>query len=272
MQQLSPEFYHAAIRTEFPDADDIRTPKTRGQVARVFIFQTQNGMRVCRFNDKPIIARNHKLTNILYNYGVPINPTQPHVYLGQYFESYQFDPHQTLNETIKCMSNMEITNTYKSALCIQAYLASFPVQNFNHIDGARFMDVYNMTMPHYITNRTMRYLYRTLYKHFSIGKNMCIMHSDLTPSNMLIADNHQSIVRLIDFDAISICNENLAIFGMLRRYPLANVNEFIEYYQDVSGHSVNRREIIGMLNLFRKTLDIRNYVNKFTFADMIKQH
>lgn len=272
MQKLSPEFYHAAIQNAFPDADEIKLPRIPGKVARVFTFQTNDGPRVCRFNEKPIIERNYKLTKLLRDYGAPIKPTQPHVYLGQYFESYEFDPHQTLTETMPYMSNIEIKDTYKSAMYIQAYMASFPVQKFNQIGDANFMDVYNVTMPHYINNRVMRYLYRTLYKHFSVSKNMCIMHSDLTPSNMLVADNRRSIVRLIDFDAISICNENLAIFGMLRRYPLTDTNEFIEYYQDISGHQLNRREIIGMLNLFKKTLDWRNCANKFTLGNMIPQH
>lgn len=265
MQILSNEFYSAAIKNAFPDAEEIKTPNIPGKVARVFVFQTKDGLRVCRFNEKPVIERNHKLTNLLYDYGAPIKPTKPHVYLGQYFESYEFDPHQTLTETMPHMSNMEISDTYKSAMCIQAYMASFPIQKFNQISDANFMDVYNVTMPHYVSNSVMRYLYRTLYKHFSVGKNMCIMHSDLTPSNMLVSDDKRSIVRLIDFDALSICNENLAIFGMLRQCPLANTNDFIEYYQDVSGHQLNLHEIINMLNLFKKTLEFRNYANSFTF-------
>ena len=273
MQKLSTEFYHTAIKTEFPDAENITLPTIPGKVARVFIFQTQNGPRVCRFNDGPIIMRNYKFTHELYNFGAPIKPTRPHVYLGQYFESYEYDPHPTLRETIKIMSPSEINDTYKSALCIQAQLASFPTKCFDDKQfGTRFMDVYNMTMPHCVNNGVMRYLYRALYKHFSGGNQMYIMHTDLTPSNMLISDDKRNIVRLIDFDAISICNENLAIFGMLRCYPLDDINGFIEYYQDISGHILNHREITRMLNLFKKTLNIRLQANKFSFNKITKRH
>ena len=272
MQKLSDEFYHTAIRNEFPNAKNITVPKVAGKVARVFTFQTNNGPRVCKFNNASIILRNYRLTQELYDFGVPIKPTLPHVYLGQYFESYEYDPHLTLKETISNMSASEISDAYKSALCIQAHLTSFPTHKINQLLCAHFMDVYNVTMPNYVQNRAMRCMYRTLYKHFSVGKNMYIMHSDLTPSNMLISDDRRSIARFIDFDAISICNENMAIFGMLRQYPLNDTNEFIEYYQDISGHDLNRREIVRMLTLFKKTLDIRNYANKFTISNLIKQH
>ena len=266
MQKLSNDFYHAAIKTAFPDADEIQTPSISGKVAQVFTFQTCDGPRVCRFNEKPIIMRNQKITQILYDYGAPIKPTHPHVYLGQYFESYEYDPHPTLREKIKTMTPSEISDTYKSALCIQSYMTTVPTKIFDKVPNMHFMDVYRITMPHYISNGIMQYLYNSLYKHFSIGKNMYILHNDLTPNNMLVSNNRREIVRLIDFDAISICNENLAIFGMLRRYPLNNPNEFIEYYQDVSGHTLNRRAIINMLNLFKKTLDFRLYANQFTLC------
>lgn len=273
MQQLSNEFYHAAIKNQFPDAENILVPVVSGLVARVFKFQTQNGPRVCRFNEQSIVIRNYKLTNALYDYGVTIvKPTQPHVYLGQYFESYEYDPRPTLKEAIKYMSKSEIKDTYKSALCTQAYLASIPAQKFANISGMKFMDVYNQTMPHYVTNGIMQHLYRALYSRFSAGNKICIMHSDLTPENMLVAENRREIARLIDFDSISICNENMAIFGMLRRYPFDDVNDFIEYYQDVSGHNLDRRKIIRMLNLFKKTLAFRNHANRFAFTDIISQH
>ena len=273
MQKLSNEFYHAAIKNEFPDATDIKLPNITGKVAHVFTFQTDNGPRVCRFNEKPIIERNYKLTHMLYDFGVSsIIPTKPHVYLGQYFESYEYDPHYTLRETIGKMNQNEIIDTYKSAMCIQGQLASFPVQKFNTLHGAHFMDVYNITMPHYVDNSIMRCLYRTLYKHFATSKNMYILHSDLTPANMLVNDSNNGITHLIDFDAISVCNENMAIFGMLRRYPLKNINEMIDYYQDITNHSLNRREIIRMLNLFKKTLDFRMRANSFTLLRDTKEH
>lgn len=270
MQKLSDEFYHTAIRNKFPDAENIKNPNVPGKDARVFLFQTQNGPRVCRFNEAPIIVRNYKLTHELYDFGVPIKPTVPHVYLGQYFESYEYDPHPTLRECIKTMSTQQIHDTYKSALCIQQYISSFPTQNIDKFAGTHFMDVYNINMPHHVNNRIMQHMYRTLYKHFSVGKQMYVMHGDLTPSNMLVSDDRHSIVRLIDFDAISICNENMAIFGMLRQYPLDDIDEFIEYYQDISGHTLNRREIIRMLNLFKKTLNIRIMANKISFRQILK--
>lgn len=268
MQHLSNEFYHAAIKNAYPDADYITLPNISGKVARVFVFQTGNGTRVCRFNEQPIIARNYKITNMLYDYGFCVKPTTPHVYLGQYFESYDFDPHKTLSETLPYMSEAEINDAYKRALCIQAQLASFPVEKFNQVNNSHFLDVYNITMPHYVDNEFMRYLYRTLYKRLSTNANMCLIHCDLTPANILMSENRRDITHLIDFDSISICDENIAIFGMLRRYPLPNVEELIQYYQDVSGHNLNQREIMRMLTLFHKTRDLRARANTFTF----KQH
>ena len=89
---------------------------------------------------------------------------------------------------------------------------------------------------------------------------------------MLISDNRREIVRFIDFDTISICNENFAIFGMLRLYPFTNTNEFIEYYQDISGHRLNRYTIIRTLDLFKKTLNFRICANNFALSNMIKRH
>lgn len=272
MQKLSNEFYSAAIKTVFPDAENITTPNVVGHVANVFMFQTENGPRICRFNEHNIIERNYKLTHILYDMGAPIMPTNPHVYLGQYFESYEYDPHPTLHETMKTMTKNQIIDAYKSAICVQGHLASLPVQKFSTLRDVHFMDVYNKTMPHYVDNKMMQRLYSIMYKHFAVGKNMYIMHSDLTPANMLVNDDKNGICKLIDFDAISICNEDMAIFGMLRRYPFNNVNEIIEYYQDITGHDLNRREIIGMLKLFKKTLDWRMQLNKFTLFSKQTQH
>ena len=272
MQKLSDEFYQTAIKSVFHDAVEIRAPVVPGIVAKVFIFQTKNGPRVCRFNEKTLVERNQKLTKILYDYGTPVKLIKAHEYKGQYFESYEFDPHQTLKEALPDMSETEIIDTYKSVLRIQANLVRFPIEKFSQIDNAHFMDVYKITMPQYINNGLLRYLYRTIYKHFSVGKNTCVAHNDLTPANMLVSDDHHNIVRLIDIDSISICNENMAIFSMLRFYPLSNFKEIIEYYQDISGHKLNSHEIMYMSKLFRETAYFRNRLNNFTFRNITNQH
>ncbi|MBR5354778.1 MAG: hypothetical protein IK122_01460 [Alphaproteobacteria bacterium] len=268
MKKLSEEFCCKVIRDSFPGAKEIRIPSVPGHVAKVFIFDVDNTSCVCRFNEKSLVLRNQKLTKMLCDYGIPIKQTQAHVYQEQYFESYEYDPHKTLMETMPNMSEDEIISTYKSALRIQARLASFPIQEFNQIGDPRFMDVYKITLSKCINNIIAQYLYRTAYKLFSVGKNVCVAHSDLTPANMLVSDNYCQIVRFIDFDAISICNENLAVFSALRLYPLSNTKELVEYYQDISGHKLNYRKIMFMLNLFKRTLELRKQLNNIT----CKQH
>lgn len=265
MKKLSEEFCCKVIRDSFPGAKEIRIPSVPGHVAKVFIFDVDNTLCVCRFNEKSLVLRNQKLTKMLCDYGAPLKMTQAHEYKGQYFESYEFDPHQTLKEALPSMSNDEIIDTYKSALRIQANLVSFPIEKFSQIDNSRFMDVYKMTMPKCVDNGIMQRAYSIFYKRFSTGKNICVAHTDLTPANMLVSENHRNIVRLIDFDAISICSENMAIFSMLRLYPLSNSKEIIEYYQDISGHKLNYREIMFMLKLFKGTLDFRKRLNDISF-------
>jgi len=265
MKKLSEEFCCKVIRDSFPGAKEIRIPSVPGHVAKVFIFDVDNTSCVCRFNEKSLVLRNQKLTKMLCDYGIPIKQTQAHVYQEQYFESYEYDPHKTLAECETEMSDDEIINAYKSALRIQAHLALFPLQQFNQIDKSHFMDVYKITMTKCINNYMMQYLYRAVYKHFSVGKNMCVAHTDLIPANMLVSDNHNDIVRLVDFDAISICNENMAVFSALRLYPLSNAKELVEYYQDISGHKLNYREIMFMLKLFKGTLNFRKRLNDISF-------
>lgn len=272
MYNLSNKFYHAAIKSVFPDVNKIETPVNSGAIATVFICHTNCGIRVCRFNEKQIILRNQKTSKILCDYGVPIKRTSVYEYNGQYFESYAFDPHQTLKEVLPEMSSNEIFDAYKSALNILAHLVSFPIQKFSKIDNPYFTDVYALAVPRCINNSVMQCVYRMFYKCFSGGKNMYVVHPDLTPANMLIADDHRRIVRLIDLDTVSICNENVAVFGMLRLYPLSNIKELIEYYQDISGHKLNYPEIICMLKLFQKTANLRGYLHQFSVFNIIKQH
>ena len=60
------------------------------------------------------------------------------------------------------------------------------------------------------------------------------------------------VEKLIDLDAISVCNENFAMFKMLVAYPFNNGEQIMECYEDIMGRKLNRTVLNLGVDLFHK--------------------
>ena len=85
-----------------------------------------------------------------------------------------------------------------------------------------------------------------------------MLHNDIYDKNMLVDGTH-GLARLIDLDAVALCNESFSVMMTLRMYPLANHCEYMDYYEDTMQRKINREAImtgLKILNTIRKTKSI----------------
>ena len=90
--------------------------------------------------------------------------------------------------------------------------------------------------------------YGAIHKLFSNNGNVRVLHNDLNSKNILVNTNKQ-VARLIDLDAVALCNESFSVMMTLRTYPLTNHLEYMEYYEDIMGRKINRSAITNGLKI-----------------------
>ena len=101
---------------------------------------------------------------------------------------------------------------------------------------------------------TLARAYGAIHKLFSNNGDLRVLHNDLNNKNILVDDN-KHVVRLIDLDAVALCNESFSVMMTLRTYPLTNNLEYMEYYEDTMGRRINRSAItkgLQILDAIRK--------------------
>ena len=116
-------------------------------------------------------------------------------------------------------------------------------------------------MPHRVGNKLIQKVYNTFYQRYSVGPGMCVTHADLSPVNMLIAQDKNRVTKIIDYDSVTICDESFALFQMLKLCPKNQRNEMIGYYSDITHHTLQYKKIQSLLNVYDMTSECRKKLN-----------
>lgn len=242
------EFYHAAIKTAYPDSWNLRVPPVLGTVCPVFFCDTPTGTRVCRFSDYDIVFRNRRISHLMSLYDIPVPQTQVHAYLDTWFESYDYCASPTFYEcSVAGMSDADIFNVYKRATDIQHKIADVPLADFNPGRRKYMYEVFSATQKMRV-HPVLAYVYGTVHRLFSTRGSVRVLHNDLNRKNILVDDN-LDVPRILDLDAIALCNESFSVLMTLRTYPLTNISEYLDYYEDTMERKLNRPAIIGGLKI-----------------------
>lgn len=241
-------FYSDAIRKTFPYAWNVRAPIIPGGVCPVFLCDTPEGTIVCRFSSYNIAYRNKTLGDLLYTYNIPAPRTCVHLYGGRWFESYEYCPEQTLCEHMyHGISDKQMFDVYKQIIKIQKQISDIPVSLFKPIACKDMHQVFveNQRMR---VQPTLARVYGAVHKLFSNHGEQRLFHNDLDPRNVLV-DDYGNLTKLIDLDAIAVCNESFSVMMMLRVCPLKNRSELMDIYEDTMQRKINRPAITGGLKI-----------------------
>lgn len=248
MKTHSNEFYHSAIKNAFPDAWDVRKPVVPGGVSPVFLCDTPSGTKVCRFSEHEIVFRNRDVSNLLNLHDIPVPKTRVHAYIDTWFESYDYCPAPTFFEHIKVgMTDAEIFDIYKRATDIQQQISEIPPVYFKPSKYMHMHEIFAATQKMRV-HPALAQAYGAIHKLFSNNGNVRVLHNDLNSKNILVNTNKQ-VARLIDLDAVALCNESFSVMMTLRTYPLTNHLEYMEYYEDIMGRKINRSAITNGLKI-----------------------
>ena len=243
MKIYSDEFYYSVIRTVFPGTKTVRKPNLSGMVSPVYICVTDDGTIVCRFSEPDLLFYNHEIGNVLNANNVPVPKTSIHFCRGCWFESYEYCPDLTLYEHMQCgMSNEAVFDVYKQVINTQRMISEIQSKDFSVEYNRRMSGVFAINQKmrlHPLLAKT----YAAIYTRFANCGAMRLLHNDIHNRNILVSSDG-NLSRLIDLDAIALCNESFSVLQTLRLYPLSNHAEFIDCYEDAMKRTVNRPAIM----------------------------
>lgn len=248
MKLHTDEFYYSAIKNAFPNSWNIRVPAVAGLVSPVFICDTPTGPKVCRFSEYDIVFRNRYVSNLLTLNDIPVPRTDIRAYMDSWFEVYDYCPSQTLYERVNAgMTDTEIFNTYKRVIDIQRQISDISPIDFRPGRCKHMSEVFFVTQCMRLPT-ILSQLYTSVHKLFSTRGKMYVLHNDLNSRNVLVDDNGH-VSRLIDLDAVALCNESFSVLMSLRMYPLDNCAQYLDYYEDTMGRKLNRSAILDGLKI-----------------------
>lgn len=251
MQRHTEDFYHSAIKVTFPNSWDIRKPVICGAHSPVFLVDTPDGTQVCKFNDPELIFHNRTAGNLMTQHNIPIPQTAVHAYMDAWFETYPYCPDKTLQEYIDKakITREQIFEVYKQAIDIQNQISQIPAIEFRPQTGKYFSDVFKTAMR-WNMRRVMADTYAMVAKHMSEYGESRLLHNDIHAKNILVDDKF-NVSRLIDLDAIAVCNDDFSVLQTFLSYPLDNYDEYMDYYEKTMGRKLNRGVIMGTLRFLR---------------------
>lgn len=220
----------------------------------MFLCDTPTGTKVCRFSDHEIVFRNRYVSELLALNDIPAPQTTVHAYFDCRFETYDYCPTPTLYEQIQSgMINTDVFEAYKHIIEIQRRISEIPCEHFKPHKCRYMYEIFTANQKMRVHPMLAR-IYGAVHRLFSDGGDIRVLHNDLYDKNILV--NAQAKVdRIIDLDAVALCNESFSVMLTLRTYPLGNNLEYMEYYEDTMGRKINRSAIINglkILNAIRK--------------------
>ncbi len=253
MYRQPDSFYHDAICNIFPDAHHIRRPDVPGMVSPVFLVDTQQTTRVCKFNEPAVLARNAWVARILNDHDVPAPRTSVHGQDNVWFESYSYCPDKTLYEHIT-LSNPDVCtfNAFQNILSLEHKISQIDVNEFRPSRYRYFYEVHRSNMKNLFSS-SLASFYSTFTYLLSQYGTLRLFHNDLHAKNVL-TPNGNNISRILDLDAVALGNENFCLTTLLRQYPgpESDYKHLLNFYEELVRRKVNRRVILGTLKILVK--------------------
>lgn len=245
-------FYQDAIRSRRGDATNIREPRIRGSQRNVLFADTPDGARVFKFSSPELVVKDEKISNQYKMAGIPVPNITSHQYRGLSFEEYPIIPGRTLYEAIgDGIGADDIRRIYRQILDNFAKMARVRAGSLPHE---------NINLAHYVArenvstanNRTLGNVIWMLVYLMNLGadKNIGLFHFDITPKNVIISDDGH-LAGFIDIETVGICNKNFAFGMMAAKYQQLgfDINELVDYYENITGDKLNRTRIATISNL-----------------------
>ncbi len=260
MKKYSTDFYHTAIKSYYPTATNIRLPVVSGSIADVFLADVAPGKTfVYKFNDTPIIRRNHELCEQLNLRNIPIPRTTTHAYMQTSFEVYPYCPDKTLCEHMDAgITNNQIFDVYCDVIRAQKQISEIKLNEVSLDNMTHFRKI----LMKNIQRASRSPITRTnaiLQANMSRTGTQLLLHNDINPKNILANDEYR-FSKLIDMDAIAFCNEDYSVMRMLQFYPLGNTDELLDFYEDTMQRTLHRTLIYKALNTLNA---LRSYKRQF---------
>ncbi len=268
MTRRSTDFYHAAIKSCHPYAFDIRQPIVAGVVGDVFLADVAPGKTyVYKFNDKPIVQRNYELCETLALIGAPVPRTTVHSYLQTSFEVYPYCTDKTLCEHMRTgMNDNHIFEIYCDVIRAQQKISQINKNEINLGQMASFYQVVNKNIRR-ASGSSLTHAYMAMLGVMSRVGPQFLLHNDIHMKNILITDEYK-FSKMIDMDAISFCNEDFSVMQMLRAYPLDNVSELMDFYEDTMQRKLHRNLILNTVRVLSVIHSPKQQVERMLAGDM----
>lgn len=235
------EFYHSAIKNAYPDAACIRCPDIPGMVAPIFFADVLKKTMVCRFSLPEIVFKNKIASDLLRDYNIPAPQTCVHAHVGTWFESYEYCADKTLYEHVQNgLPSDKIFDAYVGVFRLQNEISQIPIHCFLPNSFRYHFETLHATL---VTKNALSRIYNDFISFMSGQGKMHLLHNDIHAKNILYSPE-TGRVRLIDLDAVSLCNENFTMLTTLQRYPLSNRRELMSVYQDITGRKLDCKRIM----------------------------
>lgn len=236
----------------------IQQPSVLGKNGTVFIVEKINGDKtVFRFGQRHTVHRNTDISQILSKHSINAPKIQSHLFQGYYFETYPYLRGQTLAEKLKNKDIICCPQDVCAGVAVQIKrLAEIPVADFQNIENKFCHNVAQKNMQNASKSHVAGQIVKVGTKLLNHG-SQSICHCDLTPENIIVADNMMPKA-ILDLNAISISNVNfaVAISAMgLERYNI-DQNLFLHIADDIMPGQINKNRIHRFQSIHKQYLGI----------------
>ena len=250
-------FYISAIKTAINGAHDIRTPSVKGGVCRVYFADTEFGPTVFRFSSKELTEHNTNIGKLLHQKGISAPLSNVHTYSDLWFETYRYNPDETLFETINTgIDKQQIKNIYNQLINIQIKMSEIPLTIVPLTKLSKYPDLFQ-AMSRFTLPPLLSSVYTNIIKTVLLPGKKRLVHNDLNPKNVLITPD-KNVSGILDLDSVGISNENFAMMMLMRYYPfVADYGELLDYYEDNAKRNLHRHAILMGLKTLAKVRNTR---------------
>ena len=254
-------FYISAIKTAINGTHNIRTPFVKGGLCPVYFADTDSNTVVFRFSSQDLAEHNTNIGKLLHEYDISAPLSNVHTYSDLWFETYKYNPNETLFETIQSGANkQQIKNIYNQILNIQIKMSEIPLQYIPSTKLSKYPDLFR-AMQQFNLHPLLTSVYTGVIKTVSCVGKRRLVHNDLNPKNVLITPD-KNVSGILDLDSVGISSESFAMMMLLRSYPYTDYGELLDYYEDNTKRNLHRRAILMGVNMLAKIRNTRQKIEQ----------